>query len=83
MYDVGVNREVYDFYLKEVVEGDLLVCIYVMISVMDFDFKMLLVNGLIWDKDDFLFICLVKVYGDGVLGSCGVVLFLFYFDVFY
>lgn len=49
MYDVGVGRDVYDFYLKEVVEGDLFVCIYVMVSVIDFDFSIMLGNGIICD----------------------------------
>ena len=37
MHDAGVGRDVYDFYLKEAVEGDLPVRIYAMVSATDPD----------------------------------------------
>lgn len=80
MHDAGVNREVYDFYLKEAVEGDLPVRIYAMISATDPDLKTLLANGPIRDKDDFLSIRSVKAYGDGALGSRGAALLSPYSD---
>jgi len=80
MHDAGVNREVYDFYLKEAVEGDLPVRIYAMISATDPDLKTLLANGPIRDKEDFLSIRSVKAYGDGALGSRGAALLSPYSD---
>ena len=80
MHDAGVNREVYDFYLKEAVEGDLPVRIYAMISATDPDIKTLLANGPIRDKEDFLSIRSVKAYGDGALGSRGAALLSPYSD---
>lgn len=80
MHDAGVNRDVYDFYLKEAVEGDLPVRIYAMISATDPDLKTLLANGPIRDKEDFLSIRSVKAYGDGALGSRGAALLSPYSD---
>ena len=80
MHDAGVGREVYDFYLKEAVEGDLPVRIYAMISATDTELSTMLGNGPIRDEDDFLYIRSVKAYGDGALGSRGAALLAPYSD---
>ncbi|BFT31483.1 amidohydrolase [Alteromonas sp. D210916BOD_24] len=80
MHDAGIGRDVYDFYLKEAVEGDLPVRIYAMVSATDPDLTTLLGNGPIRDKDDFLSIRSVKAYGDGALGSRGAALLAPYSD---
>ena len=64
MHDAGVGRDVYDFYLKESVEGDLPVRIYAMVSATDPDLSTMLGNGTIRDQDDFLYIRSVKAYGE-------------------
>lgn len=80
MHDAGIDRDVYDFYLKEAVEGDLPVRIYAMVSATDPDLSTMLGNGAIRDKDDFLYIRSVKAYGDGALGSRGAALLEPYSD---
>lgn len=80
MHDAGVGREVYDFYLKEAVEGDLPVRIYAMISATEPELSTMLGNGPIRDEDDFLYIRSVKAYGDGALGSRGAALLAPYSD---
>lgn len=80
MHDAGIGRDVYDFYLKEAVEGDLPVRIYAMVSATDPELSTMLGNGNIRDANDFLYIRSVKAYGDGALGSRGAALLEPYSD---
>ena len=80
MHDAGIGRDVYDFYLKEAVEGDLPVRVYAMVSATDPELSTMLGNGNIRDTDDFLYIRSVKAYGDGALGSRGAALLEPYSD---
>lgn len=58
----------------------MLVRIVVMFSVVDFKLEVMFKVGCYKDMNDMLFICSVKVYVDGVLGSWGVVLIEEYVD---
>lgn len=80
MHDAGIGRDVYDFYLKEAVEGDLPVRVYAMVSATDPELSTMLGNGNIRDANDFLYIRSVKAYGDGALGSRGAALLEPYSD---
>ena len=80
MHDAGIGRDVYDFYLKEAVEGDLPVRVYAMVSATDPELSTMLGNGNIRDANDFLHIRSVKAYGDGALGSRGAALLAPYSD---
>ena len=80
MHDAGISRDVYDFYLKEAVEGDLPVRVYAMVSATDPELSTMLGNGNIRDANDFLYIRSVKAYGDGALGSRGAALLEPYSD---
>lgn len=80
MHDAGIARDVYDFYLKEAVEGDLPVRVYAMVSATDPELSTMLGNGNIRDANDFLYIRSVKAYGDGALGSRGAALLEPYSD---
>jgi predicted amidohydrolase YtcJ len=80
MHDAGIGRDVYDFYLKEAVEGDLPVRVYAMVSATDPELSTMLGNGNIRDANDFLYIRSVKAYGDGALGSRGAALLAPYSD---
>ena len=56
MHDAGVGRDVYDFYLKEAVDGDLPVRIYAMVSATDPDLSTMLGIFKILYQDDFIFV---------------------------
>lgn len=82
--DLGIDIVIYWFYCCYVDQYKLIVCIYVMIYNIGVDFDIISQGGLLVGYgNDFFSVCVVKFYVDGVLGSCGVVLFLFYFDDMY
>ena len=80
VHDAGIDRSVYDFYLKQALQGELLIRVYAMISATDPDLNAMLNNGPIRDQNDFLSIRSVKAYGDGALGSRGAALLAPYAD---
>ncbi len=74
MHDAGVGRDVYDFYIKQALQGEMPVRVYAMISATDPDLDALLAKGPVRDTQDFIYIRSVKAYGDGALGSRGAAL---------
>ena len=80
IHDAGISRRVYDFYLKQALQGQLDIRIYAMIDATDPELDSMLSNGPIRDANDFLSIRSVKAYGDGALGSRGAALLTPYTD---
>lgn len=80
MHDAGISMQVYDFYQELAAKNALSVRIYAMLSATDPQLVEMLDKGHISDKNDFLSIRSVKVYGDGALGSRGAALLAPYSD---
>lgn len=74
MHDAGVGRDVYDFYIKQALHGEMPLRVYAMVSATDPDLMKILAKGTVRDAKDFLYIRSVKAYGDGALGSRGAAL---------
>jgi predicted amidohydrolase YtcJ len=80
VHDAGIDKAVYDYYKKRVVEHSLPVRIYPMIAATSPVLKQLLEAGHVQDQYDWLSIRSVKAYGDGALGSRGAALLEPYSD---
>jgi len=80
MHDAGIDHETYHLYKEHAASEKLAVRIYAMLSATDPKLSEMLKHGYVSDKNDFLSIRSVKIYGDGALGSRGAALLKPYHD---
>lgn len=80
VHDAGISRQDRDLYIKQANKNALKIRIYAMLSATDPELKRMLKDGHFEDKNGFMSIRSVKVFGDGALGSRGAALLTAYSD---